>query len=121
MTGKDYIIELINKWANLFENIGLRYAYDTKTRFHIIEVTPELIRRGNNDFIKEECEVNQEFSCLFPDEDLLITEPNILTESIPTEYIIKRDIIVCDVQDIEHSFNVIPWWNELQCTYLLAA
>ena len=91
MKAKDYIVFKINELIDSFEDIKLRYAFDAKANFHIIEVMPESIRRGNNNFIEKEYEINKEFSKLFPNDDLLITEPNTLTESVPTEYTTRNN------------------------------
>ncbi len=86
MTAKEYILQQVDKLTTMFDGIELRYAYDQMANFHIIEVTPESIRRGNENFVNQEYEIDKEFSELFPDEDLLITEPNALTVYVPTGY-----------------------------------
>lgn len=73
MTSKEYIIEKLNNISNEIENISLRYVYDITTDFHIIEVTPESVRRGNEDYINMECSFWSDFHRLFPNEDILIT------------------------------------------------
>ena len=106
MTAKEYILQQVDKLTTMFDGIELRYAYDQMANFHIIEVTPESIRRGNEDFVNQEYEIDKEFSELFPDEDLLITEPNALTVSVPTEYTIRRDIIDLEDEEIQHNFKI---------------
>ena len=123
MKPRDYIIGQMNELINLFNSIELRYAFDTKTNFHILEVTPESIRRGCDDFVNIEYEINCEFSKLFPNDDILITEPNALTKLVSTEYTTRRNTVVCEIEPIEHSFNVATLWSDLYCPaeYLLAA
>ena len=106
MTAKEYILQQVDKLTTMFDGIELRYAYDQMSNFHIIEVTPESIRRGNEDFVNQEYEIDKEFSELFPDEDLLITEPNALTVSVPTEYTTRRDIIDLEDEEIQHNFKI---------------
>ena len=106
MTAKEYILQQVDKLTTMFDGIELRYAYDQMANFHIIEVTPESIRRGNEDFVNQEYEIDKEFSELFPDEDLLITEPNALIVSVPTEYTTRRDIIDLEDEEIQHNFKI---------------
>ncbi len=86
MKEKDYIINQIKEWAKRFKGIKLRYAFDTKTNFHVVEVLPEKIRRGDEEFVEQEFLLDESFAKIFPNADLLITEPNSLTESISTVF-----------------------------------
>lgn len=53
-----------------------RYAYDIQTNFHIVEVSPESIRRGNEEYMEMEYNLCNEFYEKFPEEDLLVSEPD---------------------------------------------
>ncbi|OAV69842.1 hypothetical protein Barb6XT_00261 [Bacteroidales bacterium Barb6XT] len=72
MDAKDFIIARIDDISARIKGISFRYAYETKTDFHIVEVTPEEIRRGNEEYIKLECDLWIAFSSLLPKEDILI-------------------------------------------------
>lgn len=82
MTAKEYLIEKVNEIGMRFTDLAIRYAYDSETNFHIIEVDNGAIR-WNVDFAKLESLLYQEFYALYH-EDILITEPSILTKSIDT-------------------------------------
>ena len=82
MTAKEYLIEKVKEIGMQFTDLAIRYAYDSETNFHIIEIDNSAIRR-NMDFAKMEALLYQEFYTLYH-EDLLITEPSILTKSIDT-------------------------------------
>ncbi|GHV20897.1 hypothetical protein FACS1894174_03530 [Bacteroidia bacterium] len=74
MNSKEYIIEKLKNISNEIKNISLRYAYDITTDFHIIEVAPESVRRGNDDYMNMEHSFWSDFHKLFPNEDILISE-----------------------------------------------
>ena len=82
MTAKEYLIEKVKEIGMQFTDLAIRYAYDSETNFHIIEVDNGAIR-WNVDFAKLESLLYQEFYALYH-EDILITEPSILTKSIDT-------------------------------------
>ena len=72
---KDFIIERLKKLSNMFKGISIKYAFDSITEFHIIEISPENIRRRDDEYIRWESEMWNDFFAMFPDEDLLISEP----------------------------------------------
>lgn len=82
MTAKEYLIEKVKEIGMQFTDLAIRYAYDSETNFHIIEVDPGAIKQ-NMDFAQWETLLYQEFYALYH-EDLLITEPSVLTKSIDT-------------------------------------
>lgn len=82
MTAKEYLIEKVKEIGIQFTDLAISYAYDSETNFHIIEVDTGAIRR-NRDFAKMEALLYQEFYDLYH-EDILITEPSVLTKSIDT-------------------------------------
>ena len=45
------------------------------TDFHIIEISPENIRRRDDEYIRWESDMWNDFFAMFPDEDLLISKP----------------------------------------------
>ena len=70
----DYIISKINEIQELCINVCVRYAYDDISEFHIIEISPESVRRGDKFYMEWEYNVWKEFEMLFPEEDLLISD-----------------------------------------------
>ncbi len=74
MNATDYIIEKLKNVAEKIDGISLKYAYDKATDFHIVEIAPESIRRGNEEYIKMECDIYTEFRRLFPEENILLSE-----------------------------------------------
>ena len=60
MTAQEFLTKALNEWDLLFEGLEIKYAYDAVTEYHIVEVEPEEIRRGNVDYKKaEDMENNQ--------------------------------------------------------------
>jgi len=78
----DFIIETLKKWNNKFDDIHIRYGYDKPSEYHVIEISPESIRRGDIDYINDEYTFWDKFSKLYPKYDLLICEPCSNTECI---------------------------------------
>lgn len=76
MTAQEFIKKTLKEWVSRFNEIKLRYAYDAVTEYHIVEVKPEEIRRGNLDYKKLEMKLWLDFMELFPDECLLISAPS---------------------------------------------
>lgn len=62
--------------ASKIPGISIRYAYDIQTNFHIVEVSPESIRRGREEYMEMEYLSWKEFQEKFPEEDLLVSEPD---------------------------------------------
>lgn len=71
----DFIIERLKKLDDMFKGIFIKYAFDSMTDFHIIEISPENIRRRDDEYIRWESDMWNDFFAMFPDEDLLILEP----------------------------------------------
>ena len=71
----EYIIRTLKLWCEQFDGIHVRYAYDAKSEYHIVEVDPESVRRGNDLYKKAELAFWSAFMSDFPESDLLICEP----------------------------------------------
>lgn len=76
MRESEYIIQILSVWCQKFDGIHVRYAYDADTEYHIIEVDPESIRRGNESYKEAELSLWAAFMEQYPDSDLLITRPS---------------------------------------------
>lgn len=70
-----FLINALKEWQKRFDGIHVRYAYDAASEYHIVEVDPESIRRGNDEYKKAEISLWDSFTKLFPNSDLLISEP----------------------------------------------
>lgn len=58
---QDFVIETIQSIASKIPGISIRYAYDIQTNFHIVEVSPESIRRGSEEYMEMEYLLWKEF------------------------------------------------------------
>ena len=76
MTSKEYLIKNLIKWKSLFKGIQIKYAYDKNTDYHIIEISPEEIRRGSEEYAVEEMNLWESFFEKFSNEDILISSPS---------------------------------------------
>ena len=57
-----------------YPKLHIVYAYDKLTNFHIVEISPENIRRANNLYMDWEYNTIKEFTTLFPNSDILISD-----------------------------------------------
>lgn len=94
MNATEFIKSRLSSISEQIPKIGLRYAFDNTTSFHIVEIYPESIRRGNDFYMELECKLWNDFHSLFPEEDLLISEvdatndmDNLIFEKIPSTVI----------------------------------
>lgn len=123
MTSIEFIKSRLAFLADNFPGIHLEYALDTVTGFHIIEVSPEDIRRGNENFITKELDFIDDFYKYYPQEDILISEPSSLNEmnnllfaqssnigNIDTEIDSYNETNVCEYNNL---FSVIDLEEEL--------
>lgn len=103
MTAQEFLKKTLKEWELLFEGIKLKYAYDAVTEYHIVEVKPEKIRRGNVDYKKVEMQLWIDFMEQYPDEYLLICAPsdandmtNVLFETRPVWTILPQEKVFSD-------------------------
>lgn len=73
MSAQNLIISRLKAISSEIKGIKIRYAYDEITDFHIIEISPESIRRGSKEYIELENELSSDFYKSFPSEDILIS------------------------------------------------
>lgn len=126
MNAQDFIISRIKNLINDIQSVSVKYAYEESTNFHIIEIQPESIRRGNNDYMDWEYSLNHEFSEIFPEEDLLISEPcffNDMRNIIYQHNIHSHDFINSSSKSISFSDFTISngFENILDNDYSLAS
>lgn len=76
MTSKEFIISSLKALSDKINSINIRYAYDANSKFHIVEISPENIRRGDAEYMEWEGNVWDDFYKLYPNEDILISEPD---------------------------------------------
>ena len=103
MTAQEFLKKTLKEWESLFEGIKLKYAYDAVTEYHIVEVRPEEIRRGNADYKKVEMQLWIDFMEQYSDEYLLICAPsdandmtNVLFETGPVWTILPQEKVFSD-------------------------
>lgn len=73
---RDFVINRIEKIAQLFADIQLRYEYREIHAEHIIEVSPKYYYEDGSRFEEFETELYSEFLELFPEESILVIPPD---------------------------------------------
>lgn len=71
-----YILNVLKSWEAKFPGIHIKYAFEEATCFHVIEVEPEEIHEGSEEFAIEETNLWESFFEKFPNEDILISSPS---------------------------------------------
>lgn len=106
----EYIKRTLEDWCKRFEGIHVRYAYDATTEYHIVEVDPENIRRGSEQYKDAEYNLWVSFMELFPGSDLLVTKPssandmtNCLFENRSISSLQITDMIEILIRSMENS------------------
>lgn len=108
MTAQEFLTKTLKEWTDRFEGIKIRYAYDAVTEYHIVEVEPENVRRGNVDYKQAEMDLWISFMDLYPEENLLITAPSDINEMSNEIYNSEKyHVVASNVMDIlvTTSFN----------------
>jgi hypothetical protein len=72
----NFIIGRLEGIVSEIEGISIKYMYDDVTDFHIVEISPESIRRGNDTYNEMEVCLWRDFHIKFPEDDILICEPS---------------------------------------------
>jgi len=104
MTPSDYIKHQLELWNAEFVGIHIRYAYDVETNFHMVEIDPEAIRRGNADYKKQELDFWMRFMSEYPEENLLISEPSNVNDMSNLIYSNMSDVLTCRRYDVTSKF-----------------
>lgn len=114
MNATDFIISNLMKISDEIAGVNLKYAYDEITAFHIIEVSPEDIRRGNDSYMKMECDLWENFQNQYPNEDILICEvdctnnmQNLLYENQSTAYLTDEQVPFSFELDSEGQYDYV--------------
>lgn len=104
MKEKEFLINALTEWCKRFEGIHVRYAYDATSEYHIVEVDPESIRRGNDEYKEAELALWTAFMEAYPEADLLISEPSRINNM--ENCLFESDVNCFNVQDWE------TFWTE---------
>lgn len=75
-TPKNYIIKCIDKLKAIFPEVKIRYAYDEKTYYHILEISPE-DTFNSTDFTGNLLIFWEDFKEKYPKEDIVTCQPSI--------------------------------------------
>ena len=54
MNATDFIISKLKSISSKIPGIGIKYAYDRPTDFHIVEISPESIRLNDEEYLEME-------------------------------------------------------------------
>ena len=105
MTPSQYIKNQLELWNQKFEGIHIRYAFDVEANFHMVEIDPEKIRRGNAEYKQQELDFWMNFLKLYPEENLLISEPSDINDMSNVIYSNMTDVYRYDVKSMFDDFS----------------
>ena len=93
------------------------YSYEKSSNFHIIEVSPESIRRNEDNYMTWEEKTIDKFDELYPTEDLLITKPLPINNN--PIIITSKHIINPTIEIKEPKFNLLQInYNVNECEFI---
>ena len=76
MNATDFIKQMMDKMSSSVGGISIKYAFEKSTGFHIVEVSPDLVRAGNETYKKIAHQFRIDFHKEFPMEDIIISKVN---------------------------------------------
>ena len=107
MKESEFLIKVLEDWCSRFEGIHVCYAYDANTAYHIVEVDPESIRRGSEEYKQAELNLWMAFAEKFPESDLLVCKPSGANNMSNCLFQNKRD------------FLSTAYWNALMADLMI--
>lgn len=75
-----YIMEKLREFSVFFPNLEFRYEYRYSIHLHIIEVNPDFSFKNDTLYIDSEIQFEEEFSRIFPAEEILFISEDSLTK-----------------------------------------
>lgn len=131
MTAKDFIIERLKMISSKIKDVSLRYAFDVRSNFHIVEVSPDGIYSNDGEYRLLESDVEMEFMSKFPDEDILFSErsdlndmTNLIFEISPCVMSFRFDSVFdssVTLGDDSYAFDIDNKLRVMENNYCLAA
>ena len=70
MTAKEYIEDKLIYLISTFKHIHIKYEHIPGTNSHLVEIIPAEFMVANEDYMKEEAKIIEEFDQLFPSETI---------------------------------------------------
>lgn len=71
---KEFILERLKNVNEKIRGIKIQFGYDSTSDFYVINIRPEEIRRGSEEYMDFEEALWNDFYKEFPNEDILISE-----------------------------------------------
>lgn len=105
MKAIQFIINTLKQWEVLFPGIIVKYSYEEMLSYHIITVEPGSIYLGNQKYVEEESRFWDEFHERFPEDELVISEPNCCLEM--TNQLFPE----ISVAEIEETVGTNKWFE----------
>jgi len=80
MNSLNFILEELHILFSLIEGIEIRYEYKSNLSTHLIEVKPLDLYNSSELYIEKEIELEERFSKLYPNEDLVFVSEDSLSK-----------------------------------------
>jgi len=93
--------------SSLIEGIEIRYEFKRSISTHLIEVKPIDLFNSNKLYIEKEIELEEKFSELFPNEDLVFVTEDSLSKIENPDLILPCKIAYKQEQDSFYSIDVL--------------
>ena len=96
MKSEDFLIGRLKEMSSKFEDVKIRYEFRKNTFSHIVEVIPLAIFDNDEEYMKFETCLEDEFENLFPTEDIVFISEDSLTEIKVPDLILGYESITFD-------------------------
>lgn len=93
MKSKEFIEAKLNELYFMFDNVQIRYEFRANTISHIIEIIPLSFFDCNEDYMRSEAKIEDEFEALFPQENIVFISEGSLTEIRNIDLVLGYDTI----------------------------
>lgn len=113
MKETEYLLSVLEGWSKRFSGIHIRYAYDAAAEYHVVEIDPENIRRGDEDYKAEELRLYINFMSHFPQSCLLIAKPCESYNMTNVLYENERHYVNCLSAQTCELMNYQPQWRNV--------
>lgn len=107
-----FIENKLSELYDIFKDIKIRYEYRANTYSHLIEIIPLSIFEQNEEYIKLESKIENEFESAFPNENIVFISEGSLSEINNPEFTLGYEAIKFDNEVLNIDF-IIEGFSEI--------
>ena len=124
MKARDFVEKKLRNLIEKFPNISIRYEHCKATDSHLIEILPLHFFNNNEQYMREEWDIEDEFENMYPLEDIVFISEKSLIEIKKADLTLGYETITFDNEGGSTEFIVEDFINGIEFhenNYALAA